>query len=118
MIAYGSGKPYATYDMGAGCPICKNSGRQGGCFASALKFFFNFIPPSSSSVLRARVREYNALYRLEWPSDLHYSSRRLEASDTPLKFSPGAKKRGKRASERARMIDLVHDKYFYVFPAT
>ena len=67
-------------------------------------FFFQF---SSTELCLGRVREYNALYRLEWPSDLHYSSRRLEASrsDTPLKFSPGAKKGAKRESERAREDD-------------
>ena len=66
-------------------------------------FFCNFFPIFFTEVCLGRVREYNALYRLEWPSDLHYSSRRLEASrsDTPLKFSPGAKKGAREASERA-----------------
>ena len=71
-----------------------------------LVFFSNFLSPSVLCL--GRVREYNALYRLEWPSDLHYSSRRLEASrsDTLLKFSPGAKKGPKReGSERASEDD-------------
>ena len=67
-------------------------------------------------IFPVRVREYNALYRLEWPSDLHYSPLLERAILYLLKFYPGAKRRGRE--REARMIDLVHDKYFYVFPAT
>ena len=67
-------------------------------------FFVIFFQFSLTEVCLGRVREYNALYRLEWPSDLHYSSRRLEASrsDTLLKFSPGAKKGSEQAREDDR----------------
>ena len=64
-------------------------------------------------IFPVRVREYNALYRLEWPSDLHYSSPRDERAILCSNFTPG-----QRGEREAWMIDLVHDKYFYVFPAT
>lgn len=71
------------------------------------RFFGIFFQFSFTELCLGRVREYNALYRLEWPSDLHYSSRRLEASrsDTLLKFSPGAKKGAREASEQASEDD-------------
>ena len=55
-----------------------------------------------------RVRDYYALYRLEWPSDLHYSSRggrRARERDTLLKLAPGQRGERERGGSEARMDD-------------
>ena len=104
MIAYGLSKfsgayvhesrvsPRSEHSQSHKLQVNKFQGEQ---FSSAK--FFLFDPYFCLSC--ARVRKYNALYRLEWPSDLHYSSLGERTSDTLLKFHPEAKRREKRASE-------------------
>ena len=93
-------------------------GGQEGCFASAKQIFLSFFQFFSTEPCLARACgnimpfiDLNGHQICIIPLGVS-----LGESDTPLKFPPGAKKR--EGSERARMIDLVHDKYFYVFPAT